>query len=229
MNDEYLHPLLFLFSIIVFFILHYINIQLKTRISIFSLFHCIISLTIVFFLFICKYIPSIPQLKTLSLLDKDTIITKVIEKYVEKQKKSDMIKKILKYSVIFTMGYSIHDIFHGVYEKRYDFILHGILLLIACIFMYEYTIWYPYVLFTEISTLFFNFVHTKNRYVVIAFIISFFICRIIYYPYLLYNSFTSYNTTITIKTLLFLAFLLNYYWFYYIIKKTYNVFIKSKK
>ena len=133
------------------------------------------------------------------------------------------------YTIIISIGYSIHDIFYGIYEKRYDFLIHGILFVFASLYMYINSGIYPYLILIELSTLFLNFLYTKNRYIRILFIFTFFICRILYAPYLVYQLFVYYDISMFIKILLCMGSVLNFYWFYLIIKKVYTLIIKSKK
>jgi len=229
MNDEYLHPLLFIFSIILFFLLHSIKLKINTKLNIFSVVHCIITLAVVFLLFIYKYIPTLSQLKKLSIVEENNNFDDLIHIHINRQKNVIMIKNMILCTIIISMGYSIHDIFYGIYEKRYDLLFHGLLFTIASLYMYINNGIYPYLIVIELSTLFLNFLYTKNTCIIILFILTFFICRIIYAPYLVYQLFVYYDISMFIKILLCMGSVLNFYWFYLIIKKTYNVFIKSKK
>lgn len=229
MNDEYLHPLLFLFSIILFFILHSIKLKINTKLNIFSVIHCIITLLVIFILFINKYIPTLSQLKKLSIIEQNNNFDDLIHIHINRQKNATMIKNMIIYTIIISMGYSIHDIFNGVYEKRYDFLIHGILFAFASLYMYVKSGIYPYLIVIELSTLFLNFLYTRNRYILILFIFTFFICRILYSPYLIYQLCIIYSISIYIKILVCMGSILNFYWFYLIIKKVYKVIIKTKK
>jgi len=227
MNKEYLHPILFLLSFLFFISLKYISEYFKLTINLKSLFHTTIVLSIVLYLYFSKRIPSIQRLKQLSV-DNPVFSLKNISKNQLSKSTRDSIYGL----IIFSMVFSIFDIYYGLVKKRYDFIIHGVIFFLCVISCYYFSVLvYPYVIIIELSTIFYNFLYTKNIYIIIAFVVTFFITRIIYLNYFTYISYCYFNIkSIETKLLLFylcVLNLLNLFWFYKIICKSYKTLKKE--
>lgn len=91
---------------------------------------------------------------------------------------------ILTYIPIFSMAYGVYDLFSGINEKRWDFTLHGIVMLFSIFFAYTQDKAHICVLplLTETSTIFLAFRPFKIMVLNICFAITFFLYRILLLP-----------------------------------------------
>ena len=229
MNDEYLHPLLFIISFILFTILKMITEYFELKLNLKSLIHTTIVLCVLLYLYITKKLPSINKLKDLSNQYPNTSIKNVIKKEISKNT-----QKTIHKLMIFSLVFSIYDIYIGLIQKRPDFIIHGILFFLFVFSAYYLNVFlYPYVIIIELSTIFYNFLYTKNIYIILAFIVTFFIARILYLNYFTYISYY-YFYSVSFEYYLLILYLcvlniLNLFWFYKIICKSYKTFKQKNK
>jgi len=93
-------------------------------------------------------------------------------------------KLFLTYVPIFSMGYGVYDIFSGILQQRWDFFLHGSVMLLIILSCYvqdkSHIVMLP--LTTEISTIFLAFRHYNSIFLNSCFALTFFVYRLVLLP-----------------------------------------------
>ena len=124
---------------------------------------------------------------------------------------------------LISFGYGFYDLYIGIKSWKTDALIHGILFTICNLYVYfndNILLSYTF-LVTESSSIFLNLRVFRKQWIDISFVLSFFIYRIIFTPFISYI----YLSDSTNKNLLFgfisstCLTILNVYWFYYIVKK----------
>ena len=91
---------------------------------------------------------------------------------------------VFKYLPLFSMAYGVYDIFSGILQKRWDFILHGVVMLTIIFISYIQDKSHVAVLpmTTELSTIFLAFRSFNNIKINMCFAFTFFLYRLILLP-----------------------------------------------
>ena len=91
---------------------------------------------------------------------------------------------IFTYIPIFSMAYGVYDMFTGILQNRWDFVLHGCIMVLIIFSCYvqdsAHIIMLP--LTTEISTIFLAFRNWNNMFLNSCFALTFFLYRLILLP-----------------------------------------------
>lgn len=163
------HSLFFLYSQLLFFSLYIIQTYFKKQLYSFDLcsfIHAVITTYSSHYVF-WKY-----PTKLLNIFDIHDI-----------PEDSD-VSWILTYIPIFSMAYGVYDLFSGILEKRWDYTLHGIVMLFSIFFAYTQEKAYVCILplLTETSTIFLACRPFKIMMLNVCFAITFFVYRILLLP-----------------------------------------------
>lgn len=164
-----LHSVFFLYSQIFLFSIHIIQTYFRKQLRSFdicSFIHAIITT------FSCHYVFWKYPSKLLNIFD------------IRDIPEHSNVSWILTYIPIFSMAYSVYDLFCGINEKRWDFTLHGIVMLFSIFFAYTQDKSHICILplLTETSTIFLTFRPLKIMTMNVCFAITFFLYRILLLP-----------------------------------------------
>ena len=91
---------------------------------------------------------------------------------------------IFKYLPLFSMAYGVYDLFSGILQKRWDFILHGVVMVTIIFVAYVQDKSHCAILplTTELSTIFLAFRSFNNMKINMCFACTFFLYRLILLP-----------------------------------------------
>jgi hypothetical protein len=122
-----------------------------------------------------------------------------------------------------SFGYSFYDLYIGIKSKKFENMLHGLIMLSGFIIAYinNITVILHISMVTESSSIFLNLRPFKQKWIDALFVITFFIYRLVIFPtiFIIYVI----NPDNIVRIIVFfeciLLTLLNVYWFYLIARK----------
>jgi hypothetical protein len=122
-----------------------------------------------------------------------------------------------------SFGYSFYDMYIGIKSKKLENVLHGFIMLSSFIFAYlnNITAILHISMVTETSSIFLNLRPFKQQWIDIAFLVTFFLYRLVLFPLIFISYVTNPNNTVRIVVFFesILLISLNVYWFNLIVKK----------
>lgn len=142
-----------------------------------------------------------------------------INNYTEKD-----IPESFYYISLYTLSYSVVDLYNGFVLNNFAYILHGVVVTSASIVFIingNLHITFP-AMFISTSSIFLNLIHDPNPIYKVFFVISFVFYRDIMFPIITYNYIQTADSSIAETVIIFLSLIvnmLNFYWTFKIINK----------
>lgn len=137
--------------------------------------------------------------------------TQVMTSY--KIKKDD----IIMHAGLFSLAYGFYDVFVAIIEKKIDFIIHGIIIIMAVLYLYVNSDMFKYfeLMVIEMSSIFLSLRDTfpKSLACNILFFIFYFVYRVVILNCITFQQLQKNHTCIFQNTLLISICILNLLWF----------------
>jgi hypothetical protein len=138
----------------------------------------------------------------------------------------DNIEDIYLIVPLISFGYGFYDLYIGIRSQKLENILHGFIFLSSFIWAYKNNILclLHISMVTETSSIFLNLRPLKQQWIDIAFIVTFFLYRLILFPILFISYVSNPDNTERLFTFVesILLTFLNVYWFHLIVKKAFK-------